>query len=377
MNNKNKLKILLVTPLYPPEIGGPATYTKFLEENLSKDQFDIEVVRFSEVKHLPYIIRHIVFFWKIFWRAKYTDIVYALDPLGTGVPAGIAAKLRSKKFLLRIAGDRAWETAQQKFGITESLDTFSASKKYSLGIRLLKRGQTFCASLADTIIVPGNYLRDIVTNWGINKGKIATIYNAFISATVPEEKTALRDSFGFSGTVLFSAGRVVVWKGFEELIRMMPEVLGQIENAKLYIAGDGPDKERLEKIVHELGLDGKVIFFGILPKEKLLRAIKAADIFVLNTFYEGFSHQLLEAMEVGTPVVSTTSGGNPELIESEKDGLLVPYNNRQALLRAIVRMVNEEGLANHFSKEAQEKVLQFSVERAISEFIQEAKKLIY
>ena len=140
------MKLLIATPLYPPEIGGPATYTKFLEGNLPRDQFEIEVVRFDEVKHLPYLIRHVAFFWKVFRRAKNADIVYALDPLGVGLPAGCAAKLRSKKFLLRIAGDRAWETAQQKFGITESLDTFSASCKYSLKIRILKRGQTFCAS---------------------------------------------------------------------------------------------------------------------------------------------------------------------------------------------------------------------------------------
>ncbi|MFA5830712.1 MAG: glycosyltransferase family 4 protein [Candidatus Paceibacterota bacterium] len=370
-----KTRLLIATPLYPPEIGGPAAYVKFLEENLPKDQFDIEVIQFADVKHLPYIIRHAVFFWKIFRRAKYADIVYALDPLGVGLPAGIAAKLRSKKFLLRIAGDRAWETAQQKFGSTESLDTFSVSRAYALPIRVLKFGQTLCAKMAIKIIVPGEYLSGIVANWGIKTEKIVSIYNAFVPVSVPEEKSQLRETLELSGTVLLSAGRMVVWKGFETLIRMMPEVLGKIENAKLYIAGEGPDEDRLKKIASELGLEGKVVFLGALSKEDVSRYLKAADIFILNTFYEGFSHQLLEAMSAGTPVVSTVSGGNPELIENEKEGLLVPYDNRQGLFRAIFRLANEEGLASRFSKEAKEKSLRFSAERAIREFAQEVKNI--
>ena len=129
-----KIKLLIATPLYPPEIGGPATYVKFLEENLPKERFELTVVPFGQVKHLPYIIRHVVFFAKVFARAKNADIVYALDPLGSGIPAWFAAKLLGKKLMLRIAGDRAWETALQKFGIAESLDTFSASSTQQTSI---------------------------------------------------------------------------------------------------------------------------------------------------------------------------------------------------------------------------------------------------
>ena len=66
-----KIKILIATPLYPPEIGGPATYVRFLEENLPKDQFSLRIVKFSEVKKLPYIIRHIVFLLCLFIHVDY------------------------------------------------------------------------------------------------------------------------------------------------------------------------------------------------------------------------------------------------------------------------------------------------------------------
>ncbi len=369
---KNKLKLLIATPLYFPEIGGPATYTKFLEENLPKDQFEIEVVRFGDVKHLPYIIRHIAFFWKVFRRAKKADIVYALDPLGVGLPAGFAAKLRHKRFFLRIAGDRAWETAQQKFGITESLDTFSGSKKYFLPIRLLKFGQARCAKMAEKIIVPSNYLKTIVSNWGVKKEKISVIYNAFHFAEISESKETLRQKFGMKGTVFISAGRMVVWKGFEAVIRLMPKLKKEISDAVLCIAGDGPEKEKLERLAKELSLQNEVIFLGNIPKDELLRRIKASDVFVLNTFYEGFAHQLLEAMSVGTPVVSTNIGGNPELIEDQKEGFLVQYNDEEALLSALYKTL-EKGTSEHMTQKAKEKLLQFTVARAIDSFIKECQ----
>ncbi len=369
---KNKLKLLIATPLYFPEIGGPATYTKFLEENLPKDQFEIEVVRFGEVKHLPYIIRHIVFFWKVFFRAKKADIVYALDPLGVGLPAGFAAKLRGKRFFLRIAGDRAWETAQQKFGKTESLDTFSASKKYEWPIRLLKFGQTRCAKMAEKIIVPSSYLQYVISNWGIKKEKINVVYNAFEPIEIPEGKEMLRQKFDMKGTVFMSAGRLVVWKGMTVIIRLMSKLKKEIPDAILYIAGDGPEKEKLERLVKELSLQNEVIFLGNIPKDELLRRIKASDVFVLNTFYEGFAHQLLEAMSVGTPVVSTNVGGNPELIEDQKEGFLVEYSNEEAFL-SVFRKTLDKGTSEGVVQKAKEKLLQFTVKRAVDSFIKECQ----
>jgi len=365
------MKILIATPLYPPDIGGPATYAKFLENNLPKGDFNVTVLSFGEVKRLPYIIRHIVYFFKVIKRGKSADIIYALDPLGVGVPAGLAAKILRKRFFMRIAGDRAWETAAQKWNMKDSLDDFSQSNKYSSAILRLKRGQVFGAKLAEKIIVPSEYLKKIVSNWGIPKEKIRVIYNAFDPISLDEWKTDIRKGLSLQGTVLVSAGRFVSWKGFETLIQMMPRLLREIPDAVLYIAGDGPDKDRLLELSYDRRQAGQVVFLGSLPKEMLVRYIRAADLFLLNTFYEGFSHQLLEAMSLGTPVISTTSGGNPELVESEKDGLLVQYNDKEAFLHATIRILREEVLREILSAAAKEKVWRFSKERAVTAFINE------
>lgn len=367
------MKILIATPLYPPEIGGPATYTKFLEENLPKQDFELIILKFSEVRRFPYIIRHIVYFFKVLRQGKNVDIIYALDALGAGVPAGLAAKFLRKRFFLRIAGDRAWETASQKFGIVESLDTFSASSAYSFPIRCLKTGQNLGARLADKIIVPSEYLKTVVSNWGVPKEKIQVIYNAFQHLSLEKTKSDIRKELSLQGTVLLSSGRFVPWKGFETLIQIMPRLLDKVPDAVLYIAGNGPQQEKLFELSYELRQSGRVVFLDTLPKEKLFRYIKAADVFILNTFYEGFSHQLLEVMSLGTPVLSTVAGGNPELVESEKEGLLVQYNDKEAILRATLRILQEDGLAAKLSLAAKEKVWKFSEERAVMAFINETE----
>jgi len=368
---KAPITILIATPLYPPEIGGPATYTIFLEKYLPKDEFALRVVHFGAVKHIPYVVRHFVYFWKVFTLAKDADIVYALDPLGVGIPAGLAAKLRGKRFFMRVAGDRAWETASQKYGITESLDTFSSSSKYSFGIRMVKRGQKFGASLAEKIIVPSGYLKCVLSNWGIDPEKIKVIYNAFEPPVISETKEEIRKKFDLSGTVLFTAGRLVPWKGFEMLIRIMPEIRKEFADAMLYIAGDGPEKQKLLLLIKELALGEQVVMLGNIAKEELLRRTKAAYVFLLNTFYEGLSHQLLEVMAIGTPVVTTSVGGNPELIENKKDGLLVKYNEPEQLLKSLRGILHRESEFADLIPNAKEKITHFNTEKAISSFVQE------
>src|SRR3989344_8147291 len=103
------MKLLIATGLYPPESGGPATYTKLLEERLPALGFSVLVLPFSRVRHLPKIIRHIAYFFKCLRMACAADVVYALDTASAGLPAALAAKLAGKKFLVRVHCDYAWE----------------------------------------------------------------------------------------------------------------------------------------------------------------------------------------------------------------------------------------------------------------------------
>ena len=157
------------------------------------------------------------------------------------------------------------------------------------------------------------------------------------------------------------------WKGFETLIELMPEIRKEFGEVKLTIAGDGPDKERLERRIKETASQDFVHLLGQLTQDKLFKHIQESDAFILNTAYEGFSHQLLEVMAIGTPIVTTKVGGNPELIDNEENGLLVSYNNKDELKKTISKVLNDREFASGLASSARNKVKQFSEEKMLNQ----------
>lgn len=359
-------KILIATGIFPPDIGGPATYSKLLLDKLPERGFEVVVVNFGEVRPLPKIIRHFAYFLKVLSRARGCDIIYAQDPVSVGLPAMLVAKILHKKFYLKIVGDYAWEQGVQRAGVTDDLDTFSREyAKYSFFVRFLKRVEHRVALLSDMIITPSNYLKGIVTNWGVSAEKITVIYNGFNAPVLIPDKATLRKKLNIEGYSLISIGRLVPWKGFEMLIETIPALAREIPSVHLFIAGSGPDDAMLKKKVTELNLGERVTFLGKLPQEKLFAYIKASDVFVLNTSYEGFSHQLLEVMALGTPVITTPAGGNIEIIKDHQSGILVPYNDRALFENAIVELHATTELADTLAQAAQKRVKEFSDERML------------
>lgn len=368
------MKILLATPLYPPEIGGPATYAKILHDELPKQGHTLHIVRFGRVRHLPSGIRHLVYFFMLLRHVLGSDVVYALDPVSVGAPAALAAWFFRKPFLLKVVGDFAWEQFQnQKSRIKNQNDDARfidpiefQNGNYDWRTELHRKIERWVARRAACIIVPSEYLKKVVAAWGVAPERIVVIPNAFEGVSEVGNRDALRAMMGFSGTMLVSAGRLVPWKGFEVLIEVMPEVVERVPDAKLIIAGEGPEQEQLERLIEELGLKERVVLTGALRQDVLHSYIRAADLFVLNTGYEGFSHQLLEVMALGTPVVTTDAGGNPELITSGTEGLLVPFNDRAQLREGVITALTSKQKAAQWARAAQQRAGAFTLERMLT-----------
>ncbi|MBI2108854.1 MAG: glycosyltransferase [Parcubacteria group bacterium] len=376
-NHTQKGRVLLATPLYPPDIGGPATYAKLLETELPSRNIHITIVSFSSVRKLPKIIRHLVYFLIICFRATEAEIIYALDPVSVGFPALIVSKLLRKKFLLRIAGDYAWEQYQvqnEKRKMKNTDGKFITpeefqERKFDFVTEARRKIEHLVARNAGHIVVPSEYLKKIVQQWGIEGLKIKVIYNSFEFSASLAPKENVREKLGMHGTVIFSAGRLVPWKGFSALIDVIAELKKEIPDIKLYIAGDGPERETLKLQVTSYKLQDVVFLVGRLSSGMLTEYIRAADIFVLNTGYEGFSHQLLEVMALGTPIITTNIGGNSELIENQKEGLLVSYNDKSEIKNAVKTLLKNGAMRNDLIKNGIEKAKSFSKEKAIESLV--------
>lgn len=354
------MKILITTGIYPPDIGGPATYSKLLFDKLPARGIDVEVLSFGEVRNLPKIIRHFIYFLKILKRARKADIIYAQDPVSVGLPTMLANKILKKRFLIRIAGDYVWEQGVQRFGVKDSLDVFCIeNKKYNWQVNLLKKIQKKVAQSAEKIIVPSYYFKGVIENWGINSKKIEVIYNGIeLSQSVEVRPPQIEK-------VLLSVGRLVPWKGFGVLIECMPEILKYYPDLKLKIVGEGPQREELENLIEILELENNVILTGQLPREKLLELKINSSIFVFNTNWESFSFDTVECMNLGLPIITTVVGSLPELIQNDIDGILIEPNNRKQIVSAINKILINDDFRERIIRNAFNKSKRFSIEKTL------------
>lgn len=368
------MRILIAAGIYPPDPGGPATSARSLFDEFKRRGILCTVVPFRDVRHLLPIVRHFAYLFHLVRVANRGDIILAFDPVSTGLPAFIAARMCGARFFVKIGGDYAWEQYMQskkqkgksqngkpKFVNAEEFQKRKLFGKYAL-FRIIER---FVAKYAEKVFAPSNYLKKIVMLWGVSEHNITIVPNAaegdFLS--VPE-KTSTRALLDLSGRVIVTAGRFVPWKGFDALISILPDIIHAFPDANLVIIGDGPDKMRLECLARANGISGKVRFTGGLPRETLFQYVRASDAFVLYTGYEGLSHQLLEAMVLGSAIIASDAGGNTDLIEHGKEGMIVRYGNETELLAALTAVLSDSVPVDDMARAAQEKAENYTIARS-------------
>lgn len=353
------MNLCIVTGIFPPDIGGPASYVPKIAADLTNQGHSIKVVCFSDsLNHndadkYPFKVVRIP--RKIFkpWRfamtifticklAKDVDVLYVN---GLSLEAMLASWIVKVPTLHKIVGDYAWERSQLWNYFQGTLDEYQIADK-GLLLKALDWIRTTPLKYTQKIIVPSIYLQKIVEGWGIKSDKISVVYNAI---QIPKETESITLP-SFTGKTILTVGRLVPWKGIDSLIAILlhfPEV-------RLVIVGEGPLRKTLQDLASSLGVDDRVLFMGGLSKSQVFASLKLADIFVLNSSYEGLPHVILEAMAVGTPVIATDAGGTKEVVNNEKTGLLIPVADSQALGFAINRLLSNPELVQNLVLNAKE-----------------------
>jgi len=358
------MRILLAASMYPPEIGGPATYAKLLVERLPSRGIEVDLLPFSSVRRFPRGIRHVVYTWKIFSRARKADLVFVQDTVSTGLPVALAAFFARRPFILRVPGDYAWEQGRQRFDVRDSLDDFQ-TKRYGFRIACLRMVQKFVVARASVVIVPSAYFGGIVSAWGVGQDRLRVIYNSIdIGKPIPPAAKP-------AGHTMVSVGRFVPWKGFDALIGLLP----QLPEWNLVLIGNGPERSNLEEKARTLGVEGRVTFTGALSHAEVFGWYEASDAFVLNTSFESFSYQVAEALTVGVPVIATNIGSLPELVENGKEGGLVAPDDMDAIQNALKSVVDEPELWKKRVEAGKVKARLFNPETMLEKFVAVCKSL--
>ena len=172
----------------------------------------------------------------------------------------------------------------------------------------------------------------------------------------PAPKEALRRELGLpeEKKVVSVVSSLVERKGHRYLLEALSGVLGVYDDVVLYVLGDGPERGSLEARVRELKIEASVEFMGY--RKDATRFINASDVFVLPSLYEGMPNVVLEAMALGTPVITTGMYGALDVIEDARTGLLVPPADAGSIRDALLRLLGDSGFYDMITANALERI---------------------
>ncbi|MBB5519190.1 glycosyltransferase [Amphiplicatus metriothermophilus] len=191
---------------------------------------------------------------------------------------------------------------------------------------------------ADAVIAVAQALKDELVRLGAPAEKISVLRNGVDPDRFrPQNRAAVRSRLGLKGPVLLSVGHLIKRKGHDRVIA----ALAALPDATLLIAGEGPERARLERRARRLGVDGRARFLGAVPHEDLPALYSAADALVLASSREGWPNVLLEAMACGAPAVATAAGGTPEVVRAPEAGRLAAARTAEAVAQAVRSLLDD------------------------------------
>jgi glycosyltransferase involved in cell wall biosynthesis len=272
--------------------------------------------------------------------------------------AAIGARLARRPLVVKLVSDEVFERAARSGRYACTLDEFQRVGG-DLRTRVLRGTRNAAVRSARHVFCPSTYLRDIALGWGLEPGRASVLPNPAPEVPALPERTQLRSELGLEGDVLVFAGRL----GPQKAVGLLLSALVEVPAVTLVVAGDGPERARLERRAGELGLDGRVRFLGSVPRDTVLRLFRAADASILPSAWENFPHTVVEALAVGTPVIATRTGGVAEVVRHGENGLLVEPGDVNALTGAIDRFFEDGALAALLASNAADSVAEYAADR--------------
>ena len=331
------IRLLLVAPALTI-LGGQAVQANYLLEHLSRErQFEVSFVPHNprlpgpfrllqSIKYVRTIVTSFVYCINLLIQVPKHDIVQTLSAsywsflLGP-TPAVLIARLFGKKSIVNYRSGQA----------EDHLRTWPRTS-----IPIMK--------LADEIIVPSQYLVDVFRKFGLHASAIANVTDN--DRFKFRERRPLLPIFlsNRNHYPLYNVGCIL--RAFAKIQQRFPE-------AKLIIAGDGPERPSLESLARELKLQN-IEFRGRVAPSKMHELYNEAHIFLNSSNIDNMPGSILESFASGVPVVSTSAGGIRCIVTHEKTGLLVPRNDHEAMAACAIRLLASPDLAESLVHNAHE-----------------------
>jgi len=342
------VNVLVVSGIWPPDQGGPASHAPALARFLHERGHGVEVVTTADVAPAPKefevawvprrgsaLVRHLRVGHVVRAHARRADVVYATSMVRRGA---LGAAVARRPLVVKLVSDEVFERQQRSGRFQGTLEEFQAIA--GARVSFLRTTRNRALRYASHVFCPSAYLRTVAVGWGLDPARLSVLPNPAPEVPPLPDRDELRAELRLEGPVLAFAGRL----GPQKALGVALDAIAREPGVSLVVAGDGPDRAVLERRAHELGLDGRVRFLGGIGRDSVLRLFRAADASVLSSSWENLPHTVVESLAVGTPVISTSVGGVPEVVRDGVNGLLVPAREPVALADAVARFFGDDEL---------------------------------
>lgn len=372
------MKILITVGIFPPDIGGPASFVPKIAKLLHENGFEVTIICLSNEKIVDnesykiirilrnqnLMIRWIKTIFKMISNGRDSDIIFVN---GLPMEAYIANLFLRKKLIRKVVGDWAWERGRNKGIINDSFDEFQKNK-HNLHLEIAKFSRGWTATKADLVITPSVHLKNVVKNWGVSENNLKVIYNGtnIQSKITKKENEVLH---------FITVGRLAPWKNIDKIIQAMAILNEKGFNFIFNIVGSGPLNEKLKILVKELKLENKIFFLGQKNTEELNKIYLDSDIYIQASGYEGLPHVILEAINYNLSIISTPIGGTNEILLDGKNGWILKLKDKKApdefdLQEIIYELVDNKTKSNNLIHNAKEYLIEnFDEDKNLNKYI--------
>jgi glycosyltransferase involved in cell wall biosynthesis len=317
--------LLLISGIFPPDSGGPAKFAMEFGKWASIQSIRVQIQTYADetIKLQDFS------FYKLSAASRTRNVFFRyiqmVVSIGTKATKGtsvlsvgafletyLASILFRFSYVAKVPGDIVWERARNNHLTSLGINEFQ-NQKLSLKYRAFRNLYTKSLTRARIVIVPSMGLYKLCLRWGVSESKLRLIYNSVeIESGSNIENTKKRFD-------LITVCRLASWKGVDEIIEYTSQ-----KGLNLLVLGDGPDRARLESLAKQL--DANVIFEGEVPPQDVHKFLLQSRLFVLNSYYEGLPHALVEARATGVLSVGRAGTGSEEVINDDIDGFLIRQN---------------------------------------------------
>ena len=366
------MRVLVVSGIWPPDVGGPASHAPDVASFLRERGHDVEVVITAPAapatqpypvhwvaRSLPKGVVHVRTALEIARRAAHADVVYTTGMFGR---SSLGAGLARRPYVVKLTADPAFERARRRGIVGGDVDEFQGDHG-GASVRVLRLARDAELKHAAHVFTPSSYLRELAVSWGVDPGRVSVLPNPAPSLPELPPREELRESFGLHGPSLAFAGRLTAQKS----LRVALEAVAAVDGVELLIAGEGDERAAIERDIAELGLGGRVRLLGAQPRARVVELFAAVDASILSSSWENFPHTVVEALAAGTPVLATATGGVAEVVHEGENGLLVPVGDAGALAGAIRRFFDDDELRRRLRAASAGSVADYAPDRVFTQ----------